>query len=174
MAISWTKLSEGPLRAGFRAVVRRAFRLPDGTAADFDIKQEGPVVCALALTARNTVILARQFRPGPEMILAELPGGAVDAGETPEDAVRRELIEETGYTGDIQYVGSAFDCAYSTRVKHSFVATSCYKVSEPQHSEHEFVEVVEIGLDKFRAHLRSGRLTDVEAGYLGLDFLKLL
>lgn len=174
MAIGWTKVREEPLRAGFRALVRRTFRLPDGAVADFDIKQEGPCVCALALTAHNTVILARQFRPGPEMILAELPGGAVDAGETPEDAVRRELVEETGYTGHIQHVGSAFDCAYSTRVKHSFVATNCRKVSEPQHGEHEFVEVIEMGLEEFRAHLRSGRLTDVEAGYLGLDFLKLL
>ena len=174
MMVEWTKLWEEPLHTGFRAVVRRTFRLPDGTVADFDIKQEGPVVCALALTARNTVLLARQFRPGPEAILAELPGGAVDAGETPEEAMRRELREETGYAGEIQYVGSSFDCAYSTRVKHSFVATNCYKVSEPQHSEHEFVEVVEMGLDEFRAHLRSGRLTDVEPGYLGLDFLKLL
>jgi hypothetical protein len=31
-----------------------------------------------------------------------------------------------------------------------------------------------MGLDAFRAHLRSGWLTDVEAGYLGLDYLKLL
>ncbi len=36
------------------------------------------------------------------------------------------------------------------------------------------MEVVEVSLEEFRDHLRSGQLTDVELGYLALDHLKLL
>jgi ADP-ribose pyrophosphatase len=39
----------------------------------------------------------RQYRPVVEAYTLELPSGHVDPGETPEAAVRRELVEETGY-----------------------------------------------------------------------------
>ena len=141
---------------------------------DFDIKQEGPVVCILALTKDNNVILAKQFRPGPEKVLLELPGGAVDPGETPEQSAKREFLEETGYTGNFQFVGTSLDCAYSTMIRYNFVATDCYRKREQNLEDNEFAEVIEMPLADFRKHLRSGQLTDIETGYLGLDYLKLL
>jgi 8-oxo-dGTP pyrophosphatase MutT (NUDIX family) len=79
------------------------FRLPHGDVANYDIKDQGAVACVLALTPENKVILAQQFRPGPEQLLLEMPGGCVDAGEAVEAAIRRELLEETGYTGSFHY-----------------------------------------------------------------------
>ena len=58
--------------------------------------------------------------------------------------------------------------------RYCFVATDCEKVGEPQNTATEVTEVVLMPLDEFRAHLRSGRLTDVTTGYLGLDYLGLL
>jgi ADP-ribose pyrophosphatase len=158
-------------------VARRTFELPDGTISDFEIKLEAPIACVLPVTATGTVILAKQFRPGPEVVLMELPGGRVDLerGETPLAAIRRELLEETGYTGSFHYLGQSFHCAYSTRISHSFVATSCAQVTETPHTDvEEFIEVVEMSLDQFKDHLASGRLSDVGTGLLGLKFLHLM
>src|SRR3990167_3484347 len=117
MMIVWKKLKEVSYRAGYRKMLKRTFELPDGRVVDFDVKDEGRPVCVLALTTENKVVLAKQFRPGPEKVLLELPGGGIEDGEEPEDAIRRELLEETGYAGDIKFIGTSLCCAYSTRVR---------------------------------------------------------
>lgn len=174
MLKKWPKIEESSAWDGYRKLIRRVFKMPDGTTSEFEIKKEGAVVCVLPLTKDNNVILIKQFRPGPEKILLELPGGCVDKGEKPAEAVQREMLEETGFTGDFKSVNASFQCAYSTRIKYNFVATNCRKIGEQQLSENEFGEVAEMTLDDFKKHLRSGQLTDVDTGYLGLDYLKLL
>jgi ADP-ribose pyrophosphatase len=149
---AWQKLTKSQVFAGFRRILSTRFVLPNGIEADFEIKQEPCTVNILALTPHNTVLLVQQFRPGPEAILLELPGGAIDPGEEPAQAAARELLEETGYRGEIEAVGTSWQCAYSTMLKYSFVARNCVKVQEPALDDHEFIEVVEMPLTDFRQH----------------------
>ena len=135
---------------------------------------EGDTAVVLALTPESEIVLVREFRPGVEDMLLELPGGGIDAGESPNDAAARELLEETGYAGAVEEVGSIVDCAYSTRIRHVFVARDVRPVREPSPDRGEGTEVALLPLERFREHLRSGRLTDVGPGYLALDFLRLL
>ncbi|MEI9966809.1 MAG: NUDIX hydrolase [Candidatus Moraniibacteriota bacterium] len=83
------------------------FELPNGEVADFYVKKEKDNVCILALTRDKEVILARQFRPGPEEILFELPGGGIDAGRNARTAAIRELLEETGIPGEYAICGQS-------------------------------------------------------------------
>jgi ADP-ribose pyrophosphatase len=170
----WDKLGERTIRDGYRAVIGRRYRLPSGHEREFEIKLEPDTAVVIALTAERQVVLVREFRPGVEAELCELPGGAVDPGEDPPDAARRELLEETGYAGDLEHIGTMVDCAYSTRLRHVFAARFARQVAEPKPDEGEAPEVVLVTLDEFRAHLRTGRLTDVGPGYVALDRLGLL
>lgn len=172
--IPWRKIDEKLICDGFRKIILKIFVLPNGHQQDFEIKKEGDVVCALPITKNQEVILAKQFRPGPEEIYLELPGGGVEKNETPEIAIERELLEETGFHGKIQFVCSIPIGSYSTGHRHVFVATECEKIAEQKLDHGEFVEVEKMPLEDFRNHLRSGQLSDVHVGYLGLDFLKLL
>ncbi len=54
----------------------------------------------VALTLEGKMLAVRQYRPSVERYTVELPSGLVDAGETPLEAARRELLEETGYAAD--------------------------------------------------------------------------
>jgi len=171
----WQKLDSTKVYSGYRNIVRRNFKMPNGKTIDFDLVDEGSAVCVLALTPDKKVILAKQFRPAPEEILSELPGGGAKKDEDPMDAIKRELLEETGYTGEFQFVSTSWHSAYSTLKRYNFVATNCTKISGVDNPEEgEFTEVVLMPLEQFREHLRTGELTDMGTGYRCLDFLNLL
>lgn len=56
-----------------------------------------PAVAIIAESHRGEIVVIRQFRWAVGETLYELPAGLVDPGESPEEAARRELAEETGY-----------------------------------------------------------------------------
>lgn len=167
--VVWRKRDERVVYSNYRTILSRIFETPDGVQ-DFEIKLEPDGAAVLALTPEHDVLLVREFRPGTEEWLLELPGGNVDRGENASAAAPRELLEETGYTASLRYVGAMADCAYSTRRRHVFVADDARRLQESP----EELEVVLMPLRQFREHLRSGELTDVGAGYRGLDALGLL
>jgi ADP-ribose pyrophosphatase len=173
-SLTWTLLSEEPLHLGWRRIVRRAYRYPNGREELYEIKDEPQIVTVFCLTEDRQVVLVRQFRPGPGEVLMEMPGGVIEPGETPAAAAARELLEETGFAGAVQAVGSSLCDAYSTMVRHVFAVTGARRVAGLNLDASEFIEPAEISLVDFRAHLRGGQLTDIEAGYLALDHLNLL
>jgi ADP-ribose pyrophosphatase len=170
----WEKLDERLVYDGHRKIVRRRFRLPDGSEADYDVKVEPDTIAVVALTPDDDVLLVREFRPGPEETVLEIPGGAVDPGEDTAAAAHRELLEETGYEGELRPVGPILDCAYSTRERYAFVATGCRKVADPRPQTGEHLEVVLLPVADFVDHVRTGRLTDAAVAYRALDALNLL
>lgn len=171
----WQKISRETVFEKYgRKIEKVNYKLPDDKVSDFYIKNEGIAAGILAITKDNRVIVVEEFRPGPNEVLLEMPGGFVDLNEKPEDTIARELLEETGYKGNIQFVTRTLDDAYSTMDRYCFVATDCEKISEPKPSDKEFVRVKLISIEEFRQNLKSGRMTDVEVGYLCLDHLNLL
>ena len=170
---SWEEISHEEIFQKYgRGIEKKVFRLPSGNEADFYLSSGHDSIACLALTKGKQVILVKKFRPGPKKIRIELPGGGRESGESVEEAMARELLEETGYQGKVQYVTAFYPNAYTTYQKNALVVTECEKIAEPKREDNgETVEAVLMSLPEFRAHLRSGELTDVEIGYLGLDFL---
>jgi len=173
--LTWQKVGEDVnFKAGWRKMIHRKYTLLNGVEAEYDLKNEGTTVNILALTPENMVILVNVFRPGPEKVLKELPAGFVNKDEDPAVAAKRELLEETGYTGDFELVTQTIDDGYSNCIRNCFVAKNCTKVAEPQWEDDEECEIVLMSVEDFRNHLKSGQLCDIEIGYLGLDYLKML
>jgi ADP-ribose pyrophosphatase len=165
----WERQDERVLFSGYRTLVTRSFATPDGVR-DFEIEVKADVAVVVALTPSRKVVLVREFRPGVEQWLLELPGGNVDSGEDPSAAAARELLEETGFQASLRYVGSIVADAYSTSRTHLCVGDDARQLQRSA----EGLEVALLSVSEFREHLRTGRLTDVGPGYLALDALDLL
>ena len=55
-------------------------------------------VCIVAVTTADEVVMVKQYRPSVEERTLELPAGHVELNQTPEEAARSELADETGFT----------------------------------------------------------------------------
>jgi len=171
----WKKLGQETVFEKYgRKINKVVFELPDGKKADYYLKDEGDVAGILAITKNGKVILTEQYRPGPDKILMDLPGGFLDSGERPEVAAGREMLEETGYKGDLELVGHTIHCAYSTRKKYIFVARNCFKHASAKPEEGEIINVRLVSMGQLRERVRKGQMTDTDLVYLALDYLGII
>ena len=173
----WQKRKVETKKIGFRTLVFKTYEMPDGSTKEFTTYGAEGVkgAAVIALTPDRKVIVARQYRPGPEKVMDELPGGIVDEGEDPKITAARELLEETGYkTGHLKELGVAYRDAYSNESSYYFMAYDCEKVAEQQLEAAEFIEVAEISIDELLQAGRDGRLTDAAALFLAQDELQAL
>lgn len=173
----WEKVQEDEVtKIGWRHLTRKVFMQPDGIEAEYYTKDK-PGACSvaiLALTADNKVIVAEQFRPGPEKIMMELPGGGAHEGEDLLQAALRELEEETGYTSDtVEPLGMVYKDAYTSTTSNYFLAKNCRHLAVGQNlDEGEFVTPHLISIKQLFDNARGGRMTDTEGVFLAYDYLK--
>lgn len=92
-------------------------------------RREAQAVFILAtLRPSNRLLLIRQYRVPVGAFCLEVPAGLIDDGETPEQAARRELLEETGYTGTLRWCGPA--AASSAGLTSELVTTAVMDIDE--------------------------------------------
>lgn len=96
----WTKLASRIVLADrwIRLRADRCVTRRGATLDPFYVLEYAPWAHVAAFDAQDRIILVRQYRHGAGEASLELPGGAMDAGESdPCAAGARELLEETGY-----------------------------------------------------------------------------
>ena len=70
---------------------------PDGFEIKRAIVHHGGSAVMMPVDKKNRILLVKQYRLPAQQYLWELPAGRLDPGETPLQAAKRELVEETGY-----------------------------------------------------------------------------
>ena len=101
-------------------------------------------VNVIALTEDQQVVLTRQYRHGSKEIELEIPGGVIDPGEDPLKAGMRELLEETGYTGEnVRIIGEVNpNPALQENTCYTVFCDNARKVQEPELDQGEDIDIV--------------------------------
>jgi ADP-ribose pyrophosphatase len=88
-------------------LVEKTVREDDGVApAVYHFLSQAPYVGIVVQVPDRRIAVVRQYRPCVEEYTWEFPAGTIDAGETAEQAARRELLEETGLAAHyVLYLG---------------------------------------------------------------------
>ncbi len=71
--------------------------LADGKKSFREVIRHPGGVVALAFKDKETILLVKQYRYPIAQASLELPAGKLETGENPDEAIKRELEEETGF-----------------------------------------------------------------------------
>jgi len=155
---------------------KEIFKATDGKTTFIDLYQErvrtpkgvityvryhaSDVIIVVPFFDRQRLLMIRQFRYPVGKVLLEFPAGHVDDGEEPEDAVRRELAEETGYAAKkVEYVYSYHPSVSRTKqAVHVFRATGLAKTSATHHDSGEQIRIEKVTVGQLRRQIAKGKV----------------
>ena len=131
-----------------------------GATKRFSLIEAVDWVNVIALTPDQQVVLIRQFRVGAKQVCLEIPGGMVDAGETPAEAAVRELAEETGYMAPRwELIGRLSpNPAIMTNWLYTFLAEGAVQTGPQRLEGSEVIDVHTTTLAACHAAIREGRI----------------
>lgn len=145
--------------------------LPGGRTATFEVVRHPGGAAVLPVLPDGRVLLIRQFRPALGTMLWEIPAGRLEPGETPEECVRRELIEEAGYAaGRLESLGGLWSTAgFCDEHVALFAAFDLIPVP-PAPEPDEIIEPIAMPLPEALALVFSGELRDAKTQLALLRF----
>ena len=159
----------------FLKVQRDTIELPNGKHTQREYILHPGAVVILPLLDDGTVLMERQFRYPLHDVFIEFPAGKIDPGEDPLVAAKRELEEETGYTGgEWQFVTTIHNAiAYADEHLDLYLARGL-KAGVQKLDEGEFLETFTATIDELLQWVREGKITDVKTviGIFWLDKLR--
>lgn len=137
--------SEYLFRRPWLTVRRDCVELPDGRQnPEFYILEYPDWVNVIAITEDGQFVMERQYRHGLGKTCFEIPAGVIEKGETPLEAAKRELMEETGYgEGEWKEIMSVSGNSSTTNnISHCFVAKCVKKIGTQNLDSTEDLEVM--------------------------------
>ncbi len=152
--------SEAVFEGRLLHVFRDKVRLPDGRTSTREyIKHPG--ASAVVLFRGDEILLERQWRYPLGRVFWEVPAGKLDQDEDPLICAKRELSEETGYSGS-NWKSLGHMCpgiGYSNEVIHLFSA-DCSAEGDRHLDPGEFLDLVWVPFKKALSMAAEGEIDD--------------
>lgn len=119
-------------------------QLPNGKVnPEYYVLEYPTWVNVIAVTKERKFLMVEQYRHGLQGVFTELVAGVMEEGETPLEAVKRELLEETGYAGGEWQLLTVLsqNASATTNYTYCFLATGVEKVGGQHLDETEDIAI---------------------------------
>ena len=158
--MKWTTISSKQLiERPWLNVRRDTVQLPDGRIhKEYYVLHYPTWVNVIAITKDGMFIIERQYRHAIAEVSTELCAGCAEEGETPIEAAKRELLEETGYSGGTwtEIMVIAPNSSTMDNYCHCFLATDVEKTSEQHLDTTEDIHIYYATREEIFAMLHNG------------------
>ncbi|MCR4855412.1 MAG: NUDIX hydrolase [Erysipelotrichaceae bacterium] len=143
-------------------VVRDEVELDDGSRSIREVVLHNGGVC-IALKEGDHYFMVSQYRYSLGKEMLEFPAGKIEKGEDPDEAILREVTEETGYeTEGIRKLGSIIPtCGYCSERIHLYYAKAAGFVG--QHFDpDERIELKKYTFSQIKELILNGQIDDAK------------
>lgn len=144
---------------GFFSVCVDQLQLPHGNQMSYTSLKIGTHAAAvLAKTKDGKLIINKEYRHPTGKWLLSCPGGRIDTGESPMEAAKRELLEETGYGGGkFSILGNAYPFpAVSDQVIYYIYVEDAILMQPTNHEPFELIHTELKTLDELKHEIAAG------------------
>lgn len=130
----------------------------DGSFQTFEMIARKPSVDVIATVGDKIIVLMQEQPTKP--LFPSLPGGRIEDGQSPIEAARAELLQETGYKpGSIKLMAEFFGSSKICFHESIFIANNCVKVKDQELDGGEKIKVTFKDFDSFFQLCRNERFT---------------
>ena len=143
-------------------VYKDEVELEDGRRTTREVVSHKQAAAVVAVNDDRKMLLVTQFRYPIHTDIKEIPAGLVDEGETPLEAAKRELNEETGYEAkEWTLLTSPYSSPGShDEVIHIFAASGLKRISGQSLDEFEELTFDMVPFDEALEKVKNGEIRD--------------
>lgn len=158
-------------------IYKESCDLPTGEKVpEYYITESQDIVTIIAFDEDLNVVLLHEYKHGIKDFVYTFPSGMMEEGEDPMESARRELLEETGYNGELELIHTSVPNPTSgTFCKHTFIARNIVKMDVQKLDFTENIEVTKQKCDDILDLIRKGEIVSdlsICSFYLALDRMK--
>lgn len=157
----WTKLSEKNLYINNHWTYKLDdFEIEGEQTGEYHYVHSPGSTMVIPFSNPNEIILVNQFRYLNQKESLEFPCGSIENGLTKEQNALKELREESGFTGNLEYVGEFSPyTGVSNEICSVYIAKELEISPLPKDETEEF-EIIKMSLKQFEEIIKENKIWD--------------
>jgi ADP-ribose pyrophosphatase len=158
----WKQLSSTLLLKHERMdIVEDEVELPNGKTSRYIYQKGTKDAVTVIATKGGDILIQQEYSYPPNLVMYQFPGGAIEAGEEPEEAAIRELKEESGYAGTPHYLGYYFPRnRLSSSKMHVVYVTDTQPTKKEGGDAEEFISSEWVSIPGLRKMIADGEVVN--------------